>query len=128
MYTMCIIRIIVGIQCPFFEVWPTFLLSCLTSPSQFSNCINSCKFMCLHKNAIFFSPNRYYLDSKEDEERLFRIDESHGVIRTTQPLDREVAAWHNITVMASEVGRYPCAWENLIYRLIYESYNKYLKE
>ncbi|XP_037549973.1 cadherin-18 [Nematolebias whitei] len=49
------------------------------------------------------SPVRYYLDSKEDEERFFRIDESSGVIRTTQSLDREVTAWHNITVMASEV-------------------------
>ncbi|XP_017269615.1 cadherin-18 [Kryptolebias marmoratus] len=49
------------------------------------------------------SPVRYYLDSKEDGERNFRIDESSGVIRTTQPLDREDVAWHNITVMASEV-------------------------
>uniref|UniRef100_A0A8C4IDU2 Cadherin 18 n=1 Tax=Dicentrarchus labrax TaxID=13489 RepID=A0A8C4IDU2_DICLA len=35
--------------------------------------------------------------------RYFRIDESSGVIRTTQPLDREDMPWHNITVMASEV-------------------------
>ncbi|KAM6900775.1 cadherin-18 isoform 1-T1 [Xenentodon cancila] len=49
------------------------------------------------------SPVRYYLDSKDDEVRYFRIDESSGVIRTTQPLDREDMAWHNITVMASEV-------------------------
>lgn len=52
-------------------------------------------------------PNRYFLDSKEEEVRYFRIDESNGVIRTTQPLDREDMPWHNITVMASEVGRYP---------------------
>lgn len=52
-------------------------------------------------------PNRYFLDSKEEDERYFRIDESSGVIRTTQPLDREDMTWHNITVMASEVGRYP---------------------
>ncbi|XP_038127119.1 cadherin-18 [Cyprinodon tularosa] len=49
------------------------------------------------------SPVRYYLDSKEDGVRYFRIDESSGVIRTTQPLDREAIPWHNITVMASEV-------------------------
>uniref|UniRef100_A0A3Q2QA35 Cadherin 18 n=1 Tax=Fundulus heteroclitus TaxID=8078 RepID=A0A3Q2QA35_FUNHE len=49
------------------------------------------------------SPVRYYLDSKEDGVRYFRIDESSGIIRTTQPLDREDIPWHNITVMASEV-------------------------
>uniref|UniRef100_A0A8C2XEG4 Cadherin-12 n=1 Tax=Cyclopterus lumpus TaxID=8103 RepID=A0A8C2XEG4_CYCLU len=50
------------------------------------------------------SPVRYFLDSKEEGVRLFRIDESSGLIRTTQPLDREDVSWHNITVMASEVG------------------------
>uniref|UniRef100_A0A4W6G9D0 Cadherin 18 n=1 Tax=Lates calcarifer TaxID=8187 RepID=A0A4W6G9D0_LATCA len=49
------------------------------------------------------SPVRYILDSKEEGERYFRIDESSGVVRTTQPLDREDMPWHNITVMASEV-------------------------
>ncbi|KAM9839346.1 cadherin-18 [Aulostomus maculatus] len=49
------------------------------------------------------SPVRYFLDRKEDLVQYFRIDESSGVIRTTQPLDREDMAWHNITVMASEV-------------------------
>ncbi|XP_003968224.1 cadherin-18 [Takifugu rubripes] len=49
------------------------------------------------------SPVRYFLDSKEDDERYFRIDEITGVIRTTKPLDREDITWHNITVMASEV-------------------------
>uniref|UniRef100_A0A8C9XYU7 Cadherin-12 n=1 Tax=Sander lucioperca TaxID=283035 RepID=A0A8C9XYU7_SANLU len=49
------------------------------------------------------SPVRYFLDSKEEGVRYFRIDEISGLIRTTQPLDREDMAWHNITVMASEV-------------------------
>uniref|UniRef100_A0A1A8E612 Cadherin-12 n=1 Tax=Nothobranchius kadleci TaxID=1051664 RepID=A0A1A8E612_NOTKA len=49
------------------------------------------------------SPVRYFMDSKEDGERYFRIDEIRGVIRTMQPLDREDTPWHNITVMASEV-------------------------
>uniref|UniRef100_A0A665X2V0 Cadherin domain-containing protein n=1 Tax=Echeneis naucrates TaxID=173247 RepID=A0A665X2V0_ECHNA len=53
------------------------------------------------------SPVRYFMDSKEEGERYFRIEESSGVVRTTQPLDREDIPWHNITVMASEVGRYP---------------------
>ncbi|XP_070784421.1 cadherin-18 isoform X2 [Enoplosus armatus] len=49
------------------------------------------------------SPVRYFLDSKEEGVRYFRINESNGVVRTTQPLDREDMPWHNITVMASEV-------------------------
>ncbi|XP_045895078.1 cadherin-18 isoform X2 [Micropterus dolomieu] len=49
------------------------------------------------------SPVRYFLDSKEEGVRYFRIDENSGVVRTTQPLDREDMPWHNITVMASEV-------------------------
>ncbi|KAG7231289.1 hypothetical protein INR49_012120, partial [Caranx melampygus] len=49
------------------------------------------------------SPVRYFMESKEEEERYFRIEESSGIVRTTQPLDREDKAWHNITVMASEV-------------------------
>uniref|UniRef100_A0A665X3N5 Cadherin-12 n=1 Tax=Echeneis naucrates TaxID=173247 RepID=A0A665X3N5_ECHNA len=49
------------------------------------------------------SPVRYFMDSKEEGERYFRIEESSGVVRTTQPLDREDIPWHNITVMASEV-------------------------
>ncbi|XP_023122567.1 cadherin-18 [Amphiprion ocellaris] len=49
------------------------------------------------------SPVRYFLDSKEEGVRYFRIEENSGLIRTTQPLDREAMPWHNITVMASEV-------------------------
>ncbi|KAM8882057.1 cadherin-18-like [Synchiropus picturatus] len=49
------------------------------------------------------SPVRYFLDSKEEAAQYFRIDENSGVIRTTQPLDREETPLHNITVMASEV-------------------------
>ena len=38
--------------------------------------------------------------------RYFTIDADSGVIRTTGLLDREAQPWHNITVMASEVGEY----------------------
>ena len=38
--------------------------------------------------------------------RYFTIDADSGVLRTTGPLDREAQPWHNITVMASEVGEY----------------------
>ena len=67
--------------------------------------LNACGVDYITSKFIFF--NRYFLDSKEEGVRYFRIDESSGVIRTTQPLDREDMPWHNITVMASEVGRYP---------------------
>lgn len=46
------------------------------------------------------------MTTKDEDKRLFRIDASTGVVQTTQPLDREDMPWHNITVMASEVGRY----------------------
>uniref|UniRef100_A0A667XCP8 Cadherin-12 n=1 Tax=Myripristis murdjan TaxID=586833 RepID=A0A667XCP8_9TELE len=49
------------------------------------------------------SPVRYFMDSKEEGVRYFSIEEDSGVVRTTQPLDREDMPWHNITVMASEV-------------------------
>ncbi|XP_077480561.1 cadherin-18 [Stigmatopora argus] len=49
------------------------------------------------------SPVRYYMEKKEAEPIYFRMDDISGTIRTTQPLDREEADWHNITVMASEV-------------------------
>ena len=45
----------------------------------------------------------------EEEVRYFTVDGDSGVIRTTRPLDREAQPWHNITVMASEVGEYPPA-------------------
>lgn len=47
------------------------------------------------------------MDRKEEGINYFRVDEYSGVIYTTLPLDREDMPWHNITVMASEVGRYP---------------------
>ncbi|KAF6723967.1 Cadherin-18 [Oryzias melastigma] len=49
-------------------------------------------------------PVRYELDTREEEKNFFRIDAKTGVIRTTQPLDREDTPWHNITAVAAEVG------------------------
>lgn len=60
-----------------------------------------------HQIQSCFSFNRYFLDRKEEGINYFRVDEYSGVIYTTLPLDREDMPWHNITVMASEVGRYP---------------------
>lgn len=67
----------------------------------------------LHRQDLIrfhFSFHRYFLDSKEEGMSYFRVDEYSGVIYTTQPLDREDMPWHNITVLASEVGRYQAAF------------------
>ncbi|XP_076601796.1 cadherin-7-like [Chaetodon auriga] len=48
------------------------------------------------------SPIRYSIDRKSDVMRYFNIDSSSGVITTGRPLDREVIALHNITVLATE--------------------------
>ncbi|XP_049931009.1 cadherin-7-like [Epinephelus moara] len=48
------------------------------------------------------SPIRYSIDWKSDMEHYFDVDSSSGVITTARPLDREVIALHNITVLAME--------------------------
>ncbi|XP_058499608.1 cadherin-18-like [Solea solea] len=49
------------------------------------------------------SPVRYFIDNEEERPLYFTIGVNSGVIRTTEVLDREERAWHNITVMAAEV-------------------------
>ncbi|KAI3374503.1 hypothetical protein L3Q82_006319 [Scortum barcoo] len=46
---------------------------------------------------------RYFLENEEERPLHFTIGVNSGIIRTTQVLDREEVAWHNITVMAAEV-------------------------
>ncbi|XP_068594330.1 cadherin-18-like isoform X1 [Cebidichthys violaceus] len=46
---------------------------------------------------------RYFIENKEERPLYFSIGVNSGIIRTTQVLDREETAWHNITVMAAEV-------------------------
>ncbi|XP_055058040.2 cadherin-18 [Misgurnus anguillicaudatus] len=46
---------------------------------------------------------KYLIDQNTDGDTLFSIDASSGLIKTTRSLDREEAAWHNVTVMASEI-------------------------
>ena len=63
------------------------------------------------RNILTHSPSRAEEEEGEGEEgeegvRYFTIDAVSGVIRTTGLLDREAQPWHNITVMASEVGEY----------------------
>ncbi|XP_029309951.1 cadherin-18-like [Cottoperca gobio] len=46
---------------------------------------------------------RYFIENEEERLLYFTIEVNSGIIRTTQVLDREETAWHNITVMAAEV-------------------------
>ncbi|XP_073346962.1 cadherin-18-like [Pagrus major] len=46
---------------------------------------------------------RYFIENEEERPLYFTIGVNSGIIRTTQVLDREGTAWHNITVMAAEV-------------------------
>ncbi|NWV43322.1 CAD19 protein, partial [Grantiella picta] len=48
------------------------------------------------------SPVRYSIVHSTHLKRLFNINEHNGTIITTEPLDREIASWHNITVTATE--------------------------
>ncbi|NXH96028.1 CAD19 protein, partial [Pachycephala philippinensis] len=48
------------------------------------------------------SPVRYSIVHSTHSKRLFIINEHNGAIITTEPLDREIASWHNITVTATE--------------------------
>lgn len=61
-------------------------------PLQSSHCI------ILHR--------RYFIENQEERPLYFTIGVNSGIIRTTQALDREEKAWHNITVMAAEVGKF----------------------
>ncbi|XP_039183474.1 cadherin-11 [Crotalus tigris] len=49
------------------------------------------------------SPIRYSIDRHTDLDRYFSISPEDGSITTTKKLDREEIAWHNISVLASEV-------------------------
>nr|XP_020647415.1 cadherin-19-like [Pogona vitticeps] len=48
------------------------------------------------------SPIRYSIVHDKYVQGIFSIDEYNGTISITQPLDREKAAWHNITIKATE--------------------------
>ncbi|XP_035861293.1 cadherin-18-like isoform X2 [Sander lucioperca] len=50
---------------------------------------------------------RYFIENGEERPLHFTVGVNSGIIRTTQVLDREETAWHNITVMAAEVATHP---------------------
>ncbi|XP_038602575.1 cadherin-19 [Tachyglossus aculeatus] len=45
---------------------------------------------------------RYSITGSSSLPRMFSINRQNGTIITTKPLDREMAAWHNLTVSATE--------------------------
>lgn len=47
---------------------------------------------------------RYSILPHSDVERCFSIEPEDGTIRTAVPLDREARVWHNLTVLATELG------------------------
>lgn len=47
---------------------------------------------------------RYSILPHSDPERCFSIGPDDGSIRTAVPLDRETRVWHNLTVLATELG------------------------
>ncbi|XP_043921260.1 cadherin-10-like [Protopterus annectens] len=51
------------------------------------------------------SPVRFSLDRHTDLDRHFSVYGGNGSIHTAKPLDREKSAWHNITIIASELNK-----------------------
>ncbi|XP_054622012.1 cadherin-7 [Dunckerocampus dactyliophorus] len=47
-------------------------------------------------------PIRYSIDKSSDTIKTFRIDPLNGTLTITKALDREMATWHNLTVIAKE--------------------------
>ncbi|XP_078256846.1 cadherin-11 [Rhinoraja longicauda] len=52
------------------------------------------------------SPIRYSIEQQSYMDRSFIINAQSGVIKTTEPLDRELTAWQNISVIATEVNNH----------------------
>ncbi|XP_063340140.1 cadherin-7-like [Pelmatolapia mariae] len=48
------------------------------------------------------NPIRYSADKRSDTTKAFKIDPNNGTITVAKSLDRETAAWHNVTVEAKE--------------------------
>ncbi|KAL6462568.1 hypothetical protein MHYP_G00289900 [Metynnis hypsauchen] len=48
------------------------------------------------------NPIRYSTSTSSDLRKVFRIDPNNGTVSVAKPLDRETAAWHNLTVTAKE--------------------------
>uniref|UniRef100_A0AAV2JYN6 Cadherin domain-containing protein n=1 Tax=Knipowitschia caucasica TaxID=637954 RepID=A0AAV2JYN6_KNICA len=50
------------------------------------------------------SPVKYAIDRRTDLDRIFNVHPGNGSIFLLRPIDREDRAWHNISVIASELS------------------------
>jgi hypothetical protein len=57
---------------------------------------------------------RYSILPHSDPERCFSIEPEDGTIRTAVSLDREARVWHNLTVLATELGEEAWAPEEVV--------------
>ncbi|MCJ8745656.1 hypothetical protein PDJAM_G00132670 [Pangasius djambal] len=48
---------------------------------------------------------RFFISNKIELKNVFRIDGNNGTVSLVKPLDRETAAWHNLTVIAKETSK-----------------------
>uniref|UniRef100_A0A4W5K379 Cadherin-10 n=1 Tax=Hucho hucho TaxID=62062 RepID=A0A4W5K379_9TELE len=65
------------------------------------------------------SPVRYSIDRRTDLDRLFNVHSGNGSIFIIRPLDREEAAWHNISVIATEFNKpLQTSWVPVYVRLL----------
>ncbi|XDV46753.1 hypothetical protein PO909_016593 [Leuciscus waleckii] len=52
------------------------------------------------------NPIRYSISKSSDTRQIFRIDPSNGTVYVANRLDRETAAWYNLTVNAREISEH----------------------
>ncbi|XP_056594216.1 cadherin-7 isoform X2 [Triplophysa dalaica] len=50
------------------------------------------------------NPIRYSISQSSDRSNMFRINPGNGTVYVAEPLDRETAAWHNLTITAREIN------------------------
>lgn len=57
---------------------------------------------------------RYSILPHSDPERCFSIEPEDGTIRTAVRLDREARVWHNLTILATELGEKSWALRSIV--------------
>lgn len=57
-----------------------------------------------HSPGLSF-PHRYAIDRRTDMDHLFNVHPGNGSVFLLKGLDREESAWHNISVVATELRK-----------------------
>lgn len=74
---------------------------------------------CGSAHPLTFSPShcltycRYSIDRRTDMDHLFSIYPGNGSVLLLKGLDREEAAWHNISIVATEFSKSSRGWVSL---------------